>query len=136
MPYQCLVLKLQSLGLRIVVEMDLLLSYYLILTGSCQWPILRVALSGLWSPTGIYVGTALVYFVDNIELAVQTSSLRLFADDVCLYAQISFANDCLKLQDDLSCIYSWSAKWQLNLNPPLILVTSPLQDLILFHGLK
>ena len=69
-------------------------------------------------PQGSILGPLLfILYVDDIRSVVQTSSLRLFADDVCLYAQISSADDCLKLQDDLSRIYSWSTKWQLNLNP-------------------
>ena len=58
-----------------------------------------------------------VLYVDDIRSVVQTSSLKLFADDVCLYAQVSSYDDCLKLQSDLSRICSWSIKWQLKLNP-------------------
>ena len=29
---------------------------------------------------------------------------------------MSCYDDCLKLQDDLSCVYQWSLKWQLKLN--------------------
>ena len=94
-----------------VVEVDLLLSYYSISQ--------RVVVNGQFSewlsvdsgvPQGSILGLLLfILYVDDIRSVVQTSSLRLFADDVCLYAQIS-SDDCLKLQDNLSHIYSWSTK--------------------------
>ena len=48
---------------------------------------------------------------------VQFSSVKVFSDDVSIYAKVSKQEDCLKLQDDLSHIYNWSLRWQLNLNP-------------------
>ena len=43
--------------------------------------------------------------------------MRLFADDVSIYAKVSSVDDCLQLQEDLSCIYKWAVQWQLTLNP-------------------
>ena len=118
-PHQRLLLKLQSLGVH-----DQLLKWICsFLTTRSQ----RVVINGQFSewlsvdsgvPQGSILGPLLfILYVDDIRSVVQTSSLRLFADDVCLYAQISSDDDCLKLQNDLSRIYNWSTKWQLKLNP-------------------
>ena len=45
------------------------------------------------------------------------SSIKSFADNISLYSQVSCSDDCFKLQDDLLCVYQWSLKWQLKLNP-------------------
>ena len=47
---------------------------------------------------------------------VKSSSLKVFADDVSIYAKVSSIDDCLKLQD-LFRIYQWSVSWQMTLNP-------------------
>ena len=48
---------------------------------------------------------------------VHSSTIRIFADDVSLYVKVSTQIDCLKFLDDLSRVYNWSLRWQLNLNP-------------------
>ena len=58
-----------------------------------------------------------IVYINDITSVVQSSSIRVFADDVSLYAKVSTQDGCLKLQDDLSRIYNWSLHWQLNLNP-------------------
>ena len=118
-PHQRLLLRLQSLG----ISGQLLRWTCSFLTTLSQ----RVVVNGQFSdwlsvdsgvPQGSILGPLLfILYVDDIKSIVQTSSLRLFADDICLYSQISSVDNCLKLQDDLSRIHSWSAKWQLNLNP-------------------
>ena len=57
-----------------------------------------------------------IIYINDITSVVQ-SSIRVFDDDVSLYAKVSTQDDCLKLQDYLSRIYNWSLRWQLNLNP-------------------
>ena len=119
MPHQRLLLRLQSLG----VCGQLLGWICSFLTTRSQ----RVVVNGQFSewlsvgsgvPQGSILGPLLfVLYVDDIRSVVQTSSLKLFADDVCLYTQVSSYDDCLKLQSDLSRICSWSIKWQLKLNP-------------------
>ena len=118
-PHRRLLLRLQSLG----ISGQLLRRTCSFLTTRSQ----RVVVNGQFSewllvdsgvPQGSILGPLLfILYVDDIKSIVQTSSLRLFADDICLYSQISSVDNCLKLQDDLSRIHSWSAKWQLNLNP-------------------
>ena len=41
----------------------------------------------------------------------------MFADDIALYKEVKSLSDQSMLQDDLSQVYEWSCKWQLNLNP-------------------
>jgi len=43
--------------------------------------------------------------------------MKLFADDVLLYACVKSMKDCQLLQKDLSTIVQWSQLRQLNLNP-------------------
>ena len=41
----------------------------------------------------------------------------MFADDTALYKEVKSPSDQSMLQDDLSKVFEWSCKWQLNLNP-------------------
>ena len=41
----------------------------------------------------------------------------MFADDIALYKEVKSPSDQSMLQDDLSQVFEWSCKWQLNLNP-------------------
>ena len=41
----------------------------------------------------------------------------MFADDIALYKEIVSSSDQDMLQADLSKVFEWSRKWQLNLNP-------------------
>ena len=47
----------------------------------------------------------------------QHASIRMFADDVLLYAPANILKGCSSLQDDLTAISSWAGRWQLKLNP-------------------
>ena len=58
-----------------------------------------------------------ILYVYDVRSVVKHSSIKIFADDISLYSRVSCYDDCLKLQDDLSCVYQWSLKWQLKLNP-------------------
>jgi len=87
----------------------------------------RVVVNGQYSgwlpvvsgvPQGSILGPLLfILYIDDVKRAVQHSSVKVFADDISLYSQVSCYEDCSKLQDDLSCVYQWSLKWQLKLNP-------------------
>ena len=55
-------------------------------------------------------------FIDDVRLAVNHSVNKIFADNICLYSRVSRYEDCSRLQGDLSCVFQWSLKWQLNLN--------------------
>ena len=58
-----------------------------------------------------------ILYVNDLHSSIRSSSLRIYADDVALYAEISSHQDCVDLQDDLNRIYDWSLTWQLKLSP-------------------
>ena len=58
-----------------------------------------------------------ILYIDDITSVVKSSSLKIFADDVSIYAKVPLIDDCLKLQEDLFHIYQWSVLWQMTLNP-------------------
>ena len=43
--------------------------------------------------------------------------MKIYADDVALYAEVSSYEDCIELQDDLNRVHAWSLMWQLTLSP-------------------
>ena len=50
--------------------------------------------------------------IDNIHY----SKIRLFADDIILYKQVSSVNDANCLQSDLQSLQHWEEKWLLKFN--------------------
>ena len=118
-PYRRLLLKLRALG----ISGQLLNWIDCFLTTRSQ----RVVVNGQYSewlpvasgvPQGSILGPLLfILYVDDVRHVVKHSSIKIFADDIFLYSKVSCYEDCLKLQDDLSCVYQWSLKWQLKLNP-------------------
>ena len=73
-------------------------------------------LSGV--PQGSILGPLLfILYINDITSVIKSSSLKKFADDVSIYAKVLSVYDCLKAQEDLSCVYEWSVKWQLTLSP-------------------
>jgi len=48
---------------------------------------------------------------------VSSSTLKIFAEDVTVYKVVTSISDCHVLQEDLSCIFCWTAAWQVRLNP-------------------
>ena len=112
-------LKLERIG----ITGDLLLWINHVLTTRFQRVVVNgkasnwlLVISGV--PQGSVLGPLLfILYIDDIRSVVKSSSLRLFADDVSIYAKVSSVDDCLQLQEDLSCIYKWTVQWQLTLNP-------------------
>jgi len=47
---------------------------------------------------------------------VKKSTIKLFADDVLLYAPANNEQECCALQNDLTAIFNWTNQWQLKLN--------------------
>ena len=119
MPHRRLLLKLQTLG----ISGQLLDWVGCFLTTRSQ----RVVVNGQYSewlpfasgvPQGSILGPLLfILYIDDVRLAVNHSVIKIFADDICLYSRVSRHEDCSRLQDDLSCVFQLSLKWQLNLNP-------------------
>ena len=112
-PHQRLLLKLESIG----ITGPLLWWIKQFLTSRFQ----RVVVNGHssnWLPvlSGVPQGSILgpllfILFVNDITSVVKSSSIKVFADDVSVYAEVSSVDDCNRLQDDLSSIYNWSIKW-------------------------
>ena len=49
----------------------------------------------------------------DLHSLVHSLSLKIYADDVALYASVSSHQDSVDLQGDLSRIHDWSLRWQL-----------------------
>ena len=117
--HPCLLLKLEALGISSV----LLVWFKAFLTGCRQ----RVVVNGQFSswlpvtsgvPQGSVLGPLLfLLYINDISSIVVHSKVRLFADDVTVYKEISSPSDTALLQSDLSCIAQWAKKWLLRLNP-------------------
>lgn len=74
----------------------------------------RTVLSGV--PQGSVLGPLLfLIFINDIGEQV-LSHLRLYADDCCLYREITSLSDSAQLQNDLDVILLWCNKWNMRLN--------------------
>jgi len=75
-----------------------------------------------WLPEypGICAWASVVFilYIDDIHQSISHSSVLLFADDIALHKEIvtPLSNQGMP-QVDLSNVFEWSRKWQLNLNP-------------------
>ena len=117
--HERLLLKLSSLGIR--CNLHKWLRFFL--TQRKQ----RVVINGAYSdwvdvtsgvPQGTVLGPLLfLLYVNDLDSVVKYSTIKLFADDVLLYAPVSSIKDCSALQDDLAAIFHWTTRWQLRLNP-------------------
>jgi len=45
-------------------------------------------------------------YIDDIHAIVKSSSLKIYADNVILYAEVSSYEDCIKLQNDLNHVHA------------------------------
>ena len=69
-------------------------------------------------PQGTVLGPLLfLLYVNDLDCVIKHSTIRLFADDVLLYAPANTMEECSSLQDDLTAVYHWANCWQLKLNP-------------------
>ena len=117
-PHERLLLKLSSLGINGKV-LSWLRSF---LTYRKQ----RVVINGAYSdwanvtsgvPQGTVLGPLLfLLYVNDLDSVVKNSKIKLFADDVLLYAPANTQQECSALQDDLTAISNWTNCWQLKLN--------------------
>ena len=68
-------------------------------------------------PQGTVLGPLLfLSYINDLPLSL-SSTTRLFADDSLVYRPIRNRNDCLRLQDDLTALENWEAKWQMTFRP-------------------
>ena len=119
-PHHRLLLKLQTLG----VSGQLLEWIRCFLTIRSQ----QVIVNGHYSewlpvvsgvPQSSILGPLLfILYIDDVRHSVNHSCIKIFADDISLYSQVSIYDDCLKLQNDLSKVFQRSIKWQLTLTLP------------------
>ena len=108
------------------------LSYYEIKGSTLAWiqnyltnRYQRVTLEGICSSnfpvtSGVPQGTVLapllfLCFVNDIPASVQCK-IRLYADDILLYSEISSINDCTRLPNDINYLFNWSETWLLQFN--------------------
>ena len=118
-PHERLLLKLSSLG----IHGDVLQWLRYFLTKRKQ----RVVINGVFSdwasvtsgvPQGTVLGPLLfLLYVNDLDCIIKHSTIRLFADDVLLYASANTMEECSSLQDDLTAVHHWANCWQLKLNP-------------------
>ena len=118
-PHSRLLLKLECLG----IKGDLLRWLEYFLTKQFQRVIINGSFSN-WLPvlSGVPQGSVLgpllfLLYIDDIHSSISHSSVLMFADDIALYKEVISPSDQEMLQADLSQVFKWSCKWQLNLNP-------------------
>ena len=58
-----------------------------------------------------------IIIINDLASVVKHSTVKMFADDVLLYAPANTLKECSSLQNDLTAISSWASHWQLKLNP-------------------
>ena len=79
-------------------------------------------------PQGSVLGPLLfLLFVNDISDLTNNSScvkIKLFADDVKLYAAVTNRSNCIEIQHCLDRIFNWCIAWQLNLAPLKCVVLS------------
>ena len=76
-----------------------------------------------WLPvtSGVQQGSILgpllfLLYINDIPTQVTHSQIALFADDTKIYMPVNDDNDCVKLQNDLNALMSWSRKWKMKFN--------------------
>ena len=68
-------------------------------------------------PQGSILGPLLfLLYIDDIVDCIHHSKIMLFADDTKMYRVVKDNSDCLKLQNDLDKLLSWSIKWKMTFN--------------------
>ena len=67
-------------------------------------------------PQGSVLGPLLfLLYINDIALGVE-STVRLFADDLIVYREISSENSHTLLQNDIDKLFNWSQKWSMKFN--------------------
>ena len=70
-------------------------------------------------PQGTVLGpTLFIIFMNDIVDNIKHSKIRLFADDIILYKEITSASDVQQLQEDLHSLQLWEGTWLLKFSIP------------------
>ena len=57
-----------------------------------------------------------ILYVNDISKSI-SCKIKIFADDISIYHQVSSMPDCHFLQQNLNSCLQWCSQWQMNLNP-------------------
>ena len=99
-PHQRLLFKLRSYGIADVREL-LLIGWFPVDSGV---------------PQGSVLGPLLFILYVNDMPDLVDSKIKMFADDIKIYRQITSFRDAFSLQNDLDKLCSWAKKWLLRFN--------------------
>ena len=109
------------------------LKWYSIIGNTYQWisafltnRYQRVVIDNAFSEytavtSGVTQGTVLgptlfLIYMNNVADNKKYSKIRLFADDIILYKEVTTTNDAQLLQDDLKSLQCWEQMWPLQFN--------------------
>ena len=56
-------------------------------------------------------------YINDMPSYVNSSKIRLFADDAYLYRTIASIEDPIQLQDDLTSLQEWERLWDMEFHP-------------------
>ena len=69
-------------------------------------------------PQGTVLGPILLIYTNDVIDNIKHSKIRLFADDIVLYKEISAVRDAQQLQEDLESLQLWESTWLLKFSIP------------------
>jgi len=75
-----------------------------------------IASNDLAVSSGVSQGSVLgpsmfLVYINNISDILQSSSIKLFADDVLLYRPVNTLEDSVKFQEELASLEQWASQW-------------------------
>ena len=92
-------------------------------------------------PQGTVLGPLLfLIYINDLPICVNSSIIRLFADDCLIYKEIHSQQDTEDLQTDLDALQTWERRWLMSFHPQksqLLRITrkpSPIIALYNIHG--
>ena len=59
-----------------------------------------------------------IIYINDVVENIKHSKIRLFADDIVLYKEISAVRDAQQLQEDLESLQLWEGTWLLKFSIP------------------
>ena len=106
-PHKRLRVKLQWYGIvgNSYLPMDLTISKWPLPKSSYWQCFIWLGISCVWCPSGNSSGPHIIY--NDVIENIKHSKIRLFADDIVLYKEISAVRDAQQLQEDLESLQLW-----------------------------